>query len=71
MIQHFRYQSMYKDQRLPGWTFSFYYNRNRYEGNYLKEGAIEWTSIAPPADSLQNVTSQIHELMLYHVYDNQ
>ncbi|RDI47893.1 YheE family protein [Falsibacillus pallidus] len=71
MIQHFQFQPMYKEQRLPGWTISFYFKQNRYEGNYLPDGKIEWTSAAPPEDSVQALSSQIHDLMLYHVYDKQ
>ncbi|RLQ97319.1 YheE family protein [Falsibacillus albus] len=71
MIQHFQYQSMYKNKQLPGWTFSFYYKQIRYEGIYHQNGSIEWTTSAPPQDSIEAISSQIHDLMLYHVYDRQ
>jgi hypothetical protein len=69
MIQHFQFKSMYENKKLPGWTFSFYYDRKRYEGSYHKNGTIEWKDTAPPASDEEVIKKQIHELMLFHVYE--
>ena len=69
MIQHFQYKHMFTNKQLPGWTFSFYYKGLKYEGNYHKEGNIEWTSHTPPEDEEELLKKQLHELMLFHVYE--
>ena len=48
MIQHFQFKNMFENKQLPGWTFSFYYQRNEIHGNYHKDGRIEWTGPIPP-----------------------
>ncbi|TDL35406.1 hypothetical protein E2R51_06765 [Jeotgalibacillus sp. S-D1] len=71
MIQHFHYQSMFENKQLPGWLISFTYEGQRISGIYHKTGNIEWTS--PPLfrdqEAEENVKKQLHDLMLYHVYD--
>ena len=71
MIQHFSYRSLFPDRRLPGWKFSFYYNRTRMEGVYHADGRIEWTGAAPGKTDEANLQKQIHDLMIYHVYDQE
>ena len=69
MIQHFQFQSMYENKKLPGWTFSFYYQGTKYNGSYHKNGTIEWKDGQPPASDEETIKKQIHELMLFHVYE--
>lgn len=69
LIQHFQYKNMYENKQLPGWTFSFYFSGMKYEGNYHKNGNIEWTGNIPPANKEEDLKKQLHELMLYHVYE--
>ncbi|ULT58053.1 YheE family protein [Neobacillus drentensis] len=69
MILHFQYKPLFSNQHIPGWTISFYFKKKRYTGTYHQTGAIEWMNEAPEQEDLEVVTSQIHELMLYHVYD--
>ena len=71
MISHFTFQSLYQTEKIPGWSFSFYYEGKRYTGVYHKDGSIEWTNALPSESSLKELESRLHELMLYHVYDNQ
>ncbi|PQD95546.1 hypothetical protein CYL18_09695 [Pradoshia eiseniae] len=71
MISHFTFQSLYQTEKIPGWSFSFYYEGKRYTGVYHKDGSIEWTNNLPSESSLKELESRLHELMLYHVYDNQ
>ena len=71
MLMHFQVQSLFLDKRVPGWTFSFYYKQNRYQGVYHRNGEIEWKSFKPEKNALDALTKQIHDLMLYHVYDHE
>jgi hypothetical protein len=70
MITHFQYKSIYPNQQLPGWTFSFYYHRQKITGIYHPNGVIEWTIDLPSIISETLLKEQIHELMLFHVYEN-
>lgn len=69
MLTHFQYKSIYQHQQLPGWTFSFYFKKQKFAGIYHQNGNIEWTSIAPNLEDEAKLKEQIHELMLFHVYE--
>lgn len=71
MLQHFQYKPLYKDERIPGWTFSFYFSGKRIEGNYQQDGTIVWTSGKPDREHENALKKQVHDLMLFHVYDQQ
>ncbi|SDO29751.1 DUF5342 family protein [Alkalicoccus daliensis] len=67
MIQHFQWK-----ERPPfGWSFSFYYKQMRYKGTYQKDGVIRWHH---PEDINEKdaafLESTVHDLMLYHVYED-
>lgn len=67
MIQHFSFKPLFENTQLPGWTVSFFYQRERYSAEYLKDGTIQWTGPTPPNE--EDVKKMIHELMLFHVYN--
>ena len=67
MIQHFSFKPLFENTQLPGWTISFFYKRERYAAEYVKEGSIQWNGPIPPDE--ENVKKMIHELMLFHIYD--
>jgi hypothetical protein len=69
MISHFQFKSIYEHQQLPGWTFSFYFQKQKFTGIYHPNGTIEWTSAAPQEENESSLIGQIHELMLFHVYE--
>ena len=69
MLTHFQYHSLYKNTDIPGWHISFYYKRQKYNGIYHQVGKIEWKDSQPTTEDLRKLESQIHELMLFHVYD--
>lgn len=69
MIMHFQYKPLYENKNIPGWNISFYFEKQRFTGVYQKTGKIEWTSKPPEPEVLNQLTSQIHELMLFHVYE--
>jgi hypothetical protein len=58
---------MYENKQLPGWTFSFYYKQQPFNGEYQKDGSITWIGNTPPDED--TVKKMIHELMLFHVYE--
>ncbi|MBM7659954.1 hypothetical protein JOC85_000721 [Bacillus mesophilus] len=70
MLSHFNFKPLFKDQSLPGWYIRFYYKGNLYEATYQKDGSIDWKEEQPSSEDLPSVVSQIHELMLFHVYDS-
>lgn len=67
MLQHFSYKEMFEDSDLPGWTFSFYYQNQKYTGDYHKDGTINWTKETPPDE--EKVQTMVHDLMTFHVYE--
>ncbi|WP_203289660.1 YheE family protein [Metabacillus sp. cB07] len=69
MITHFQWKPLFKQANLPGWRVSFYFKGNRYDALYHKNGEIEWEKASPAAEDEEAIRSQIHELMLFHVYD--
>ncbi|MEQ2529623.1 hypothetical protein EKG37_10945 [Robertmurraya yapensis] len=68
MITHFQYKPLYENKEMPGWRFSFYYQKQKYNGIYFPDGKIEWSSDEVPNDE-EKIIKQIHEIMLFHVYD--
>ncbi|MEH7356348.1 YheE family protein [Neobacillus drentensis] len=68
MLMHFQFKPLFENKNIPGWNFSFYYKKKRFTGIYHQTGKIEWTTNIPEQD-IEALTSQIHELMLYHVYE--
>ncbi|WP_251554898.1 YheE family protein [Neobacillus muris] len=67
MIMHYQFKPLFEGKNIPGWTFSFYYKNQRFTGIYHQTGKIEWTSL-PPAQDQEAIAGQIHELMLFHIY---
>jgi hypothetical protein len=70
LINHFQFQPLFQNSQLPGWKFSFFFKKQQFSGIYNQTGKIEWTSTAPASEDQEMLISQIHELMLFHVYDN-
>lgn len=69
MITHFQYKPLFENRDMPGWHISFYHQKQKFTAIYHQNGSIEWTSIQPAEDIEENIKAQIHELMLFHVYD--
>lgn len=67
MIQHFSVKSLFENTQLPGWKISFFYKRERYTADYLKDGSIQWIGPIPPDE--EDIKIIIHDLMLFHIYD--
>jgi hypothetical protein len=69
LLTHFQFKPLFENKNIPGWNFSFYYKKQRFTGIYHQTGKIEWTVNTPEQDDIETLTTQIHELMLYHVYE--
>lgn len=69
MISHFQFQPLFQNSQLPGWKFSFYYKKQNFVGLYHQNGKIEWIGATPPSEDEEKLVTQIHELMLFHVYE--
>ena len=70
MITHFQFEPLYPNKQIPGWKVSFFFQGKAVRAKYLKNGDIEWQenyTFSPEAEA--NIRSQIHELMLFHVYE--
>ncbi|MEG0259516.1 MAG: YheE family protein [Lysinibacillus sp.] len=67
MIQHFSFKPLFENAQLPGWAITFFYKRERYAAEYLKDGSIKWLGSVPSDEEV--VAKIIHELMLFHVYE--
>ena len=69
MLLHFQYKPLFSNAELPGWSLTFFYKRQKHKAIYHQNGRIEWMSHAPDSKDLPLLETQIHELMLYHVYE--
>ncbi|WP_223700824.1 YheE family protein [Sutcliffiella deserti] len=70
MISHFQLKPLYKNSQLPGWNLSFFYKGQNIKAVYHKDGKIEYNdSLHATEEDQSNLEAQIHELMLYHIYD--
>jgi len=70
MITHFTYKPFISEKsHRREYLFSFFYKGDLYRGIYHYNGAIEWQE-QPDEENLSFLTSHVHELMLFHVYDD-
>jgi CRISPR/Cas system endoribonuclease Cas6 (RAMP superfamily) len=69
LLTHFQFKPLFENKNIPGWNFCFYFKMQRFSGIYHQTGKIEWTVNTPEQDDIETLTTQIHELMLYHVYE--
>ena len=69
MITHLQFKSLFDNNDMPGWLFSFYFKKQKFTGIYHQNGDIQWTSEQPSDENMNQLKEQIHELMLFHVYD--
>lgn len=67
MITHFQYKPLFENKDMPGWRFSFYYKKRKFQGIYNPDGKIEWTNTIPEDEDI--LIRNIHEIMLFHEYD--
>ncbi|WP_026689042.1 DUF5342 family protein [Alteribacter aurantiacus] len=72
MLSHFHYREIKNNMINQEWDFDFYYKQNKYKGKYFKDGSITWHHQG--ADQMTTEEKSfledcVHDLMLYHVYE--
>ncbi|MFC0473717.1 DUF5342 family protein [Halalkalibacter kiskunsagensis] len=66
MLAHFQWKS---NLSLREWSFSFFHDGQFITGTYYKNGHIKWGQSVLTAESKKKLEPHIHDLMLYHVYE--
>ncbi|TLS38027.1 DUF5342 family protein [Pseudalkalibacillus caeni] len=69
MFSHFQIKKIGNSPVKPHWEFSFFYQGAFYKGLYSHKGEIEWYESSPAEEIAKKLESQIHEMMLFHVYE--
>lgn len=70
MFSHFQYKPIRTKRSLQtAYEFSFFYKGNHYRGFYNPNGKIDWYEPTPADNVVDKLTSQVHELMLFHIYE--
>jgi len=70
LISHFQLKEIDTGKRfLKAYEFSFFFQGGHFRGYYHPNGKIDWYDPAPPDEAIQRLQSQVHELMLFHVYE--
>lgn len=70
MITHFQWYEKKNNWLRKEWAFSFYFKGSYYHGVYFKDGSIKWEGEQPPSNELENITTQVHDLVLYHIFED-
>ncbi|TWI56194.1 YheE family protein [Halalkalibacter nanhaiisediminis] len=69
MISHFQWKELRNNLVRREWTISFFHKGQYITGIYHQNGTIAWNESLLTNDSKKELEPQIHELMLYHVYE--
>ena len=70
MLMHFQFKPLFENKNIPGWNFSFYYKKQRnLQASITKPEKLNGRTNTPEQEDIDALTSQIHELMLFHVYE--
>jgi hypothetical protein len=71
LLTHFQLKEIKNNMINQEWEFSFFYKKNRYRGKYYKNGDIKWLSPSSLEEEEEKfLSSCVHDLMLYHVYED-
>ncbi|TMW74032.1 DUF5342 family protein [Alteribacter natronophilus] len=73
MLSHFHYTEIKNNMINREWGFEFYYRQTKHKGKYFKDGTIEWIQPGPSELTEKDRTfleTCVHDLMLYHVYED-
>lgn len=69
MLSHFQYKEIKNNLINQEWSFSFFYKQKKYSGNYYKDGSIKWDNPTFIDADLKFLEKCVHDLMLFHVYE--
>ncbi|WP_096201502.1 DUF5342 family protein [Bacillus sp. FJAT-45350] len=70
MISHFNWKERDATLIKKEIQFSFFFKGEYYQGMYYSDGTITWTERQPDGQAKENLEMQIHDLILYHVYED-
>jgi len=69
MLTHFTYKPFLSpESRRREYQLSFFFKGVNYTAIYHYNGSIDW-QVEPEESDKRSLISQIHELMLFHVYE--
>jgi hypothetical protein len=69
LISHFQWKELRNNLVRREWAFSFFYAGSYLTGTYHKDGSIDWNHPVPTEDKKKELEPKVHDLMLYHVYE--
>ncbi|MEB1807966.1 MAG: YheE family protein [Bacillaceae bacterium] len=69
MISHFQWKELRNNLVRQEWEFSFFYKGEYFLGVYYQDGSISWSDPAPKEEERKQLELQVHDLFLYHVYE--
>ena len=69
MLTHFQFKTLKDNWIRKEWKISFFYRGKHCSGIYAQDGAIHW-QMKPPEEDLKKVEMEVHDLMLYHIYED-
>ncbi|AIC93912.1 MULTISPECIES: YheE family protein [Shouchella] len=72
MLVHFQFKPLYQRAQKQSWAFSFYFKGQFVSGTYHFDGSITWTD-SQVDEQVRNeqLKQAVHDLMLYHVYEEE
>lgn len=70
MLAHFQVSLANNSMIKPSWQFSFFFQGKYYKGMYHYNGNIDWTPLIPEEEDRADLEQRVHDLMLYHVYED-
>ena len=69
MLSHFQWKELRNNLVRREWSFSFYFKGTYLTGVYHKDGTIDWGHVEISDEKKNILEPQIHDLMLFHVYE--
>lgn len=69
MISHFQWKPLFKKAQLPGWKISFFIMVHTMKAFITKRVILNGALSFRPHEVEPTLKEEIHELMLFHVYD--
>ncbi|KHF39167.1 YheE family protein [Halalkalibacter okhensis] len=69
MLAHFQWKELRNNLLRREWAFSFFHEGQYMTGVYHKDGSIKWGDSSLSSEQKAKLEPFVHDLMLYHVYE--
>jgi hypothetical protein len=69
MLSHFQWKELRNNLLRREWFFSFFCEGQFITGIYYKDGSIDWGNTILSEEKKKWLEPKIHDLMLFHVYE--